>query len=122
MEIVDRIIEELRPLADKLGEGAEFLWQTLMLQMYVRATVSALATLTILGIYVKFAPRAWVAFRDGKGGPYTVWSTEKVAGAWFLFGGGVLAVISFLVLVTYSIPRFINPAYYALHEILRTIS
>lgn len=121
MEIVDRIITELRPLADKLGEGAEFLWRTLLIQVYVRAIVSAIICLTIIGLYVKFVPRAWVAFRDGYSG-YNGWGGEKTAGFWGVFPAGVLTIVAFIVLVTYSVPRFINPAYYALHEILRTIT
>lgn len=121
MEIVDRIIEELRPLADKLGEGAEFLWRTLMLQIYVRGIVSAILCLTIIGLYIKFVPRAYKAFRDGGTGVYS-WTAEKTVGCWGVFGGGIATALSFIFLITYSIPRLINPAYYALHEILRTIT
>lgn len=123
MEVVDRVIEELRPIADKLGEGAEFLWQTLIRQMYIRGVISVVVGTILLTFAVIVAPKAirrWSREREDNK-MRSMWSTEMLLAFWSGLIPTVVAFIGVLQALTYGIPRLINPAYYAFYEILRTV-
>lgn len=149
MEIVDKVIEELRPIAEKLGEGAEFLWYTLVKQALIRGAIGTVFTVLFIVATVVAGRLAIKYFHAKQTKP--VLNEQRMqryrdelreAGARYsgygkpedyddtdydMCFGTALAVAVTTGLAAagsaiYAIPRLLNPAYYAIEEILRTVS
>ena len=104
-EVIDKIKEVMAPVADKIGQGAEFGWEVVMRQQYVYAVEGAFyAILGFVGCIVvwKFVRGVYIRGR---------WDDAAIMVS--VFGGG-LSIIAFLVGSEVAISRFINPSYYAL--------
>lgn len=123
MEVVDRVIEELRPVADKLGEGAEYLWETLIRQMIIQGVISiviGIVLITVATIVIPRAYRAWVTARGER--RYDLWNTTMITSFWIGLLPLIAAIFGFFHMFTVGIPKLINPSYYALQEILRVVN
>lgn len=125
MEIVDRIIKELRPIAEKIGEGAEFLWETLMIQIMLRGGIALFLSILIVFTAIYFFPKFLAAYQVApvlkKSYGNDEWSAEKLTNFWGAIFTGAAGVGGLMLGCFYAVPRLINPAYYALKEILRVI-
>lgn len=112
-ETINQIKELLTPVAQKIGETAEWGWGVVIKQMYVEAvlgTVGFVVGFILLFIAKKMYPAIKKSWGDGK--------DEDVIIA---VGGGVLSVILLAigsVLISSggytAITHFINPEFYAL--------
>lgn len=53
-DMLDRLIEELRPLAEKLGQGAEFLWEVAYRQTVIDGSMGLIGALIALAVIITF--------------------------------------------------------------------
>jgi hypothetical protein len=139
MEVVDRLIEELRPLAEKLGQGVEELY-ALSIRKVIIENAICLTVLVLLAVLMLMIARAVSKhflkdrdrFQENKDnevphrGYYgSSWDTEisnAKAGsiiAWSI--GGLLASILLWVAATMPLTRLLNPEWYAVREVLRSV-
>lgn len=121
MEVVDRVINELRPLAEKLGEGAEHLWAILIKQMVIRGVVSIVVGVLLVTLAAVVVPKAVRSWKEANSKRASYWTADMYMAFWVGLFATIAGVIGGIHALTYGIPHLINPAFYALHEILRTI-
>lgn len=116
MEWKQELLKRLDALADKLGTTAAYLWSTL-----VKQAISSGISDAIWGVF--FVILSTIAYFVGK----ALWKKGKdhednfAAGAfaWAVSAAAFMGGLNFLVC---AIQEFYNPAYYALHEVLQTLS
>ena len=108
IETQQQIIAMLKTLADKLGTTADYLWSVMVHQAIVEAYTN-IAILAVawfaLGVLVLIVRKN---IKDDD------WITVVV------FGCAILGMLSAFIL-SRRIPMIINPEFWALNEILRTI-
>ena len=121
-QTVDRIIEALVPVAEKLGQGAEFIYAVTYRQVWV-------TVVTYVALTPVFIVLALVAFRFARRyyqkaqAPRERYSYDDPAFTAFMFGllfvalGGVA-----LGCLLSAVRMSINPHYYAIDKILSTVT
>lgn len=103
-ETIEKIKEVMLPVAEKIGQGAQFGWEVVLRQQYVTAWLGVFTA--ILG-----AVSIFVVYKLIKKSNY--WEKDVWPIFLIVFGGagGVAAII--IGSIT-AITHFLNPAYYAL--------
>lgn len=143
---MDKAIELLENLAEQLGVAVEYLWATLIRQQYVQGVtdiiiaVFGIIVVVLLAIYApkitkgtnnKYKALAEDRRKNGTGyeGSYDISSCEEDKYELLAKAVPVLSIIVgcivFLLIVIFivsGIQQLINPDYFALKEILNTIS
>ena len=143
---MDKAMELLEQLAINLGVAAEYLWETLVRQQYVEGITDITISIILLIAFVMIAivtPRFTKTINDkykelaedrktngtGFGGSYTVSSCEedtynalKNVAPFIVIIVEFFIFVSIIPLVTSGIQQLFNPDYFALKEILETIS
>ena len=117
-ETINAIKEALVPVAQKIGETAEWGWGVVIRQMYVEAILGIFYT--ILGIVVLVATYKLVRFvmKQCKEDRYSDWGLVGIIGGiigtsvgfLLFFGGGYDAIT-----------RFVNPEFYAIKFFLELV-
>lgn len=114
-ETVEQLIDELRPLAEKIGEGAEYLWEVSYRQALISGITDLIvASILLLVMVVSFFYARHVtntsSWPDDAPPPYFVWTAPNIfVGIFFM---------SFLVS---GLKRILNPGYYALEELFKAL-
>lgn len=114
-ETVDAIQAALAPVAEKIGQGAEYVWTTVVTQQYV-VGVSYLiwsgATVIAGAIMVLLSRKAWKMQQTTKtyASESTGWDVSAVFAGVASAGFFLTAVIC----LTQGVMHLINPGYYAL--------
>lgn len=112
-ETINQIKEIMQPVADKIGQGAEFGWSVVMRQQLVIAVGGVV--MFVVGCILAYIVYRLIKFSIKKyneaGGRYSSW--DLTGGLIGIFGGGTALVLIVAGLFE-SITHFINPAYYAI--------
>lgn len=115
-ETVDRLIEELRPLAEKVGEGSEYLWEVSYRQALIAGiTDLILASILLLVIVVAFFIARHItntddSYPDDAPPPYAIWAIPSIFISMF-----------FMLFLVSGLKRVLNPGYYALEELFKAL-
>lgn len=107
-ETIESIKEALIPVAEKIGETAEWGWGVVLKQMYVEATLGLFWA--IIGLVL-----ALVAYKVAKGQDDF---EDNFLSYLFSVLGILMGVIAFVVGFTIAITHFINPEFYAIQFFL----
>jgi|SRR5581483_6776945 len=113
-DTVKAIQQALQPVADKIGQGAQYGWAIVVKQQYIEGVTSLitfalwLVVLTIAGGFLFRGLTKYDWERDA-GGKYAV----------YFIAGGITFVIVFLGIIiadpfTWGLKHLLNPDYYAL--------
>lgn len=119
-ESVDSIITAIKPLADKIGEGAAHLYQVYVHQM-VAEGIGGLITITA---FVMFCVLLWIITKKSWNKyDQSNLSDDPVVAILLTI---VAAIVSFFTLaavlsITNSVTKVINPEYHAVQKILETV-
>lgn len=106
-QTIEKLKEVFVPVAEKIGQGAEFGWEVVMRQQYVSGVGYLLTSLVgfILIIFGIWCAKNYKRLTDEDEFPF------GIIGATFGFiVGGILFIVSFYE----GLARFINPAFYAI--------
>lgn len=111
IQTIDKLKELLAPVAEKIGQTAEWGWDVIIRQQYVYA-FEGLGEV-ILGIILAFAGYKLIkyGFKKLKEDRYSMWDI----GVWFV--GIPLSIICSMLIIggaEKAISHFINPQYYAI--------
>jgi hypothetical protein len=122
---MDKVMELLKALAEKLGTTVEFLWGTLVKQAIVVGIFDSIACfflLIFIFIMVKFAVRNYKnSLESHKGDKYTT-SMDC-----FMEASAVPSILAsfatagFFILLYQALTCLLNPEYWALKEVLNAI-
>jgi hypothetical protein len=108
-ETVKAISEALKPLADKLNQSAEFVFQAYALHAYatgVAMVITAVAVLAVSAGLLILVLRKWSQLDEGQ----------------FFAPVGIMLTLGLaLPLLAIGIMHLIAPQYYAIHDILCTV-
>ena len=121
-QTVDKIINALQPIADKLGEGARYLWYVYYRQSIIEGIVSILVSAVLLVVTVVAAIVATRYLRKALAYAPTDWLDETRV-PWFVIGGIAAAVAVFALSAGLTnffggLQHVLNPGYYALHHLM----
>jgi hypothetical protein len=127
-EQIDQIKRELQPLAEKLGEGAAFVYETYVRQQMISGVVSLVGSL--VGSVVVFLALKWfwrltmVKQAEAVGNSYYASTYDGEGWVWARVTATVLACIWFLVsffVFFDGVQHLLNPHYYAIQDLLSSI-
>lgn len=112
-ETVNAIKEALVPVAEKIGQGAEFGWEVVVRQQYVYGAIGLFfAVLSLVLVFVAIVPwyKDWA--RRSKSENY---AEPDIVGIVFVAGAALTGVITGSIT---AITHFINPHYYAIQSFI----
>ncbi len=116
MENLDKYIEQLKPLlakvGEKIGEGAAFGWQIMIRQQYV------IAVQDLVGVLAGIAGLLVVRFLYKKVTGPDRWDEMTWLPITILGVGSVGVILGCL---TNGLSHLVNPAYYALQDIIQLV-
>lgn len=125
-ETIDKIKEALIPVAEKIGQGAEYVWEVVVRQQAIEGIAFLVGSLlcfaaAIAGIHL--AKRAWKMPRVKK---YS-WDDGNAVGdmAGFLIAIGITLQIAWIVgaiLLTNGILHLLSPEFYAIEFFINLVS
>jgi len=119
MDWKTELLKRLDALADKLGTTSAYLWHVLVKQAIATGVADVITSLIlVLGIVFAFKFYHWA---DEKAKDCHDDSGYIVLRIVLVIGAGVSVIESFCSLYS-GILELVNPEYYALHEILQTLS
>jgi len=110
IQTIDKLKEVFEPIAEKIGQGAQFGWEVVMKQQYIVA-VSDFIVLACCVVAIFIAK--WLITQGQKSREDSRWNNYEF---WY-FGGIILLIVSAVLipLCLYDgIAHLINPEYYAL--------
>lgn len=126
---VDRIIEALQPIADKLGEGARYLWAVYYKQTVISGVMSlggAVLAVLLGGVFslvaYKQLSRVIRERRAEDSGRY--YSSEQTARTIIGCVAAFLVLVCFIITVTLvadNLSKVLNPGYHTIHQVLRDV-
>lgn len=119
-EIIDKLKEVMTPIAEKIGEGAEFGWITVLKQQYVEATIGLFfAMLGIVGMIIvyKVTRKFWNTIESN----YSFKKYENDGIVVFAVLGIFFSIFAFIVGSISAITHFINPEYYAIEFFINLV-
>lgn len=143
---MDKVMELLEQLANSLGVAVEYLWMTLIKQQYIDGVTSlVMSVITIIVIIVlsccipkvtkfldnqsKFLTEDRRENGTGYHGSYHVTSCREDFCNFLKFAVPIVGVITVIIIVVcvisdikFGIQHLLNPNYFALKEVLDTIS
>lgn len=115
------IIDAVKPLADKIGEGAAHLYTIYVRQAYIEGvtflSVGIPSALLIMGVSIVF-------FNFGKKIPQDYAGDMKDSAIFLYFVSAILFITGFIVLIvcaTNGIQYLLNPEYQAVQNIINTV-
>lgn len=114
-ETIEAIQSALAPVAEKIGQGAEYVWTTVVTQQYVIGISYLIwSGATFLGAIVTgyFCNKC---IKLAKANPYDTWEVPAV----FLGLASVILPVISIVCLTNGVMHLINPGYYALEFFLQ---
>jgi hypothetical protein len=123
----DNTSKLLEKLASKLGTTSEFLWNILVSQAKIDAITSLIQLLLFLSVpIITYRLHRWFSKPikpDGYGGNNCMYDEYDACGpvAVFLCISSIISIIFGIMLIGDVINGFLNPQYWALHEILKTL-
>lgn len=109
----ERIIEELRPIADKLGEGAEALWTYALTEVYASAVTNAVVALMFLLFTIALVKLALYCQRREVG-----CHDDNMLWAFLSWAGVAMTGFATLLGTIKSARMFYNPEWYAIRFIM----
>lgn len=111
-ETIDAIKEALTPIADKIGQGAEFGWEVVVRQQYIEGITGVILSIFLFVLIVIVGlVLTKIGLKEMKKNNYSGWDIVVVA--YWLFGGGFGGL--FVITWFYnSMLQLLNPSYYAL--------
>jgi hypothetical protein len=115
---VDLLLQEL---ITTMKELSPLLWETLMRQVYLNAlttSIWAVAALAFSAVCLHICKKAYSYKKQNEEQDYSAISELTIM---FSAVGVVGGAIVFLVCISYAIPMFINPQYYAIQLILENM-
>ena len=112
-EAIDRLLEALEPVAEKLGQGAEFLWRTIVNQAIVDGITFTFVGVVLFVATFILATKVVPYLIDRDGG----WYGMAIAASVVAFGVGI-AALSFTL---DGMRHLINPEFYAVRELLDAV-
>lgn len=143
---MDKAMEMLKQLANKLGVTIEYLWTTLVKQQYVEGVTDIILSvfgIIVIVLLIIFAPKITKSASDkhkelandrrkngtGYNGSYSVSSYEEdhyrnlsqYVSIVSIVIGCIVLVLTAMFLV-FGVQQLLNPDYFALKEVLNTIS
>jgi hypothetical protein len=115
-ETVDAIVNAIKPVAEKIGEGAAHLYQVYVRQVYVEGvvclTVGLPISLAVLVASIYILKSGMKAYQeDGEG-------EIRVGVACLLL---LISLVSIAAFASDGVMRLLNPEYYAIDRILSTV-
>ena len=121
----DNTLKALTALSEKLGTTSEYLWGVLLRQAHISATIDLFVMAIWIGLAVLFLRTVQEKTKvpqetETRPHPRAEWSGDDAFFAWA--GAIVFAAIVALcvgVSITDTIAGFVNPEYWALHQILK---
>lgn len=124
-ESVDAVITAIKPLAEKLGEGAAHLYQVYTKQM----VAEGIGDLVAMGIFwLLFVVLCIALAKVAKKSKWDYGEPDNAA-AGFTIGLSILGVILFIIgiiwtfsSVTTDVTKIVNPEYHAVQRILETVN
>lgn len=112
------IKQELSPLAEKIGQGAEFTYGLFVKQVYVNAFGGMLWTIVGIILFV-FSKKMW-KYSEGLGSNYS--SQDERFGSLVVALLCLVAGLAFVLIPTYGlIATTLNPDYQAIELIIQTV-
>lgn len=127
MTDVERIIEELRPIAEKLGEGAVEVYKLAVRQAMIEGITAFLVTLgCVFGALVAYQTVRWcqrqAAAASVKPGRYSADTEGYIIGGVVAALAGIASGIVALSYFVQGIQYLLNPKWAAVEIILRQVS
>ena len=114
MDWKQEVLKRLDTLAEKLGTTAAYLWSVLCKQA-ISDGISSLIWGVLFVIFYVITFSLSNRLRKSK-------NEDKIVGGWLLFAAAHVIGLSIAVyFMTDAVQHFINPGYYALHEVLQTL-
>ena len=118
-ETITKLQEIMAPVASKIGEGAEFGWEVVMMQQYVSAVGFFLGTFVAILMFVEGGLLSRYGFRHEPRNSYDDTGSGQVVVGLFLAGVGLFI---FVVTLYEGLARIINPEFYAIKFFLDLVT
>lgn len=119
-DTLNRLLNELKPVADKLGQGAEYVWEVAYRQVYVSAAGMILAAIVVAALAKLFWHMRAQQYENMKtADSYSRSSHQMVAGM-----NTILSIVSAAgsaTLLVSALMRFANPGFYAIKSLMRAL-
>ena len=119
-ETLTKLQEIFTPVAQKIGEGAQFGWEVVVMQQYVYAWLGVFwAVIGIAGLVATFHFIRFACAHKLKNG-----HLGSEAEYWGTFGAiflGVPSLVSFIGGIHTAITHFLNPHYYAIEFFINLV-
>lgn len=121
-ELLQKFLDALQPVANKLGEGAEFIYEAAVLQVMISGVLNLVWAVVLLGLAAVIAKFGWSLWTDEKwlnknGGPFF----EPELGGFALGLISLFPLIIGLIQATVAVPKLLNPHWYAVGELLNQV-
>lgn len=115
-ETVDSIINAIKPVAEKIGEGAAHLYEIYVKQMFAEGLAGLIAS----GVVVIIIIIGIVAWKKYAAKPD---ADDDVLAMTAVFGGmiSLFALVMVMAFLTTNLTMIINPEYHAVQRILETV-
>lgn len=110
----EKTLQALQALAQKMGTTAEYLWGVLVKQAPISATVDVIGVLVVFCVLVAVWRKAIFMHEDVNG-------EAKFLGFAALVFVTILAIFVVWNYADSTIAGFLNPEYWALHELFRSV-
>lgn len=110
-ETIKQISAVFQPVAEKIGQGAQYGWEVVLKQQYVYGIENLVAAISGIILAIITTNLVIKSIKKANGDPDSPWFACAV-------GGGLLGAIIIISMIgigtTQAIGHLINPAYYAL--------
>lgn len=116
-EVIDKIEEALRPLAEAAGEGAEYAWEVLIRQMMLSGAVRVMIGLLLLIPVIILGKVAAVGYSKFRETTSVIEKEDHFYSIAFTSFIGSLVLIFSIGAVLSGVMRLLNPGYYALEHL-----
>lgn len=129
-ETAKMVIDALKPVAEKLGEGAAHLYEVYMRQMFAEGVAGLIVTGVMLVVTVVFLIwflKAMNKIRKDKAEKKYAWAEDSPYFPQAIFSGivGVMLTVIMLIAVPstlfYNITKIVNPEYHAINRLFEQV-
>ncbi len=115
---INQIKEALAPLADKIGQGAEFTWEAVLRQQYIDGGMGVF--LTVFGIAILYITYRVVLYANKKLKENS-WSDWEIVRVLVIIFGVTIGLLCLGFGFEQAINHLLNPEYQAIMDLIGTV-
>jgi len=119
IQTIDKLKEVMLPVAEKIGQTAQYGWEVVVKQQYITAYLGILwSVIGLIGVIISIYLYKWAIkdFKENKG---------KYDNGWQILVATIFTILSLTVIIsglTVALTHFLNPDYYAIQFFLDLVN